>query len=261
MRTGGVEPPQREASRLQRGELAGCSASARGRGGERLQPLSWVTRLPRHATGGTRAPAEAGRRTLGVAGRGRTGTAGFTVPGAAVTPRPPWSGDDRTRTGAFSPDKRALSPLSHAPVEPSCAGGIRTHGLELMRLARTATPLPRCVPSFPNLAGRSRTCDLRRPKPVGWPSPLRPVVAAPPAGLEPAASGLRARRHRLSTTGAWRFSSGGRVRTCASRLTVARLADSTTPEREEGEGVEPSRPGGPPVFETGYRAGGSPSRR
>src|SRR6476619_2594065 len=48
MRTGGVEPPQREASRLQRGELAGCSASARGRG-ERLQPLSWVTDPGGHA--------------------------------------------------------------------------------------------------------------------------------------------------------------------------------------------------------------------
>ena len=31
------------------------------------------------------------------------------------------------------------------------------------------------------------------------------------------------------------------------------------PPRAEGEGVEPPRPAGPPVFETGYRAGGSPS--
>src|SRR6478672_6857819 len=31
------------------------------------------------------------------------------------------------------------------------------------------------------------------------------------------------------------------------------------PPRAEGEGVEPPRPQGPPVFETGYRAGGSPS--
>jgi hypothetical protein len=41
-------------------------------------------------------------------GRVRTDTAGFTVPGAAVTPRSPRSGDDRTRTGDVSPDKRAL---------------------------------------------------------------------------------------------------------------------------------------------------------
>jgi hypothetical protein len=118
-----------------------------------------------------------------------------------------------------------------------------------MRLARTAAPLPRVA--LQGLAGRSRTCDLRRPKPAGWPlSPttrrlvVRPVtlpgswVAStkpeaviarrqgdqpcqgrgrtlaqrdrgpgsmatlpvaplePPAGLEPAASGLRARRHQ-----------------------------------------------------------------
>ena len=31
------------------------------------------------------------------------------------------------------------------------------------------------------------------------------------------------------------------------------------PPRAEGEGVEPPRPESPPVFETGYRAGGSPS--
>ncbi len=38
------------------------------------------------------------------------------------------------------------------------------------------------------------------------------------------------------------------------------LANSAMPPRAEGEGVEPPRPGGPPVFETGYRAGGSPSQ-
>jgi hypothetical protein len=51
------------------------------------------------------------------------------------------SGDDRTRTGACSPDKRVLLPLSYVPLHS--AGGIRTHGLELMRLAGTATPLRR----------------------------------------------------------------------------------------------------------------------
>jgi hypothetical protein len=68
-------------------------------------------------------------------------------------------GDDRTRTGACSPDKRVLLPLSYVPVHS--AGGIRTHGLELMRLAGTATPLRRDLP------GWSRTSDLRRPKPGG----------------------------------------------------------------------------------------------
>ena len=52
------------------------------------------------------------------------------------------------------------------------AGGIRTHGLELMRLARTAAPLPRGAlrQESEDLVGRIRTCDLRRPKSVGWAS-------------------------------------------------------------------------------------------
>ena len=51
------------------------------------------------------------------------------------------------------------------------AGGIRTHGLELMRLARTAAPLPRvALRESEDLVGRIRTCDLRRPKSVGWAS-------------------------------------------------------------------------------------------
>jgi hypothetical protein len=56
------------------------------------------------------------------------------------------------------------------------------------------------------------------------------VDQAPPAGLEPAASGLRARRQPFRPRG--QESSGGRARTCLSRLTVARLTDSTTPERK-----------------------------
>ena len=114
-----------------------------------------------------------------------------------------------------------------------------------MRLARTATPLPR------NLPGWSRTSGLRFPKPAGWPcSPTGRCRAVPPAGVEPAPSRLRAGRHDRSTTGARRSealesnqalldisepclhghrppmasSSGGRIRTCASRLTVVRLA-------------------------------------
>ena len=49
--------------------------------------------------------------------------------------------------------------LNCAPIE-SRAGGIRTHGLELMRLARTTAPLPRKVwlaglePAIPGFQGR-----------------------------------------------------------------------------------------------------------
>ena len=110
MRTGGVEPPQHEAPRLQRGELTSCSASAWSKGG---RPGS-------------------NRRLRGSQPR--------VLPS---TPRPPReSGDDRTRTGGLSPDKRALCSSELRPRRSS-AGGIRTHGLELMRLARTAAPLPR----------------------------------------------------------------------------------------------------------------------
>ncbi len=214
MRTGGVEPPQHEATGLQPAELADAQR-----------------------------PHE-----LRVAGRDRTGASGDHNPGCfRLHHGHHESGDDRTRTGGLSPDKRVLctselrprmrrwkagsaprnrrqrrcrlrAPEPAVAHRPSCqrvsappphrlaleacrsqlhvraralyqplfchslgppvdgpivdsAGGIRTHGLELMRLARTAAPLPRVAPQARNgyLAGRSRTCDLRRPKPVGWP--------------------------------------------------------------------------------------------
>ena len=57
--------------------------------------------------------------------------------------------------------------LSYAPSISHSAGGIRTHGLELMRLARTASPLPRVVVQI-------------------W-----------PAGIEPAVSDAQSRRGGL----------------------------------------------------------------
>ena len=89
----------------------------------------------------------------------------------------------------------------HFPTHPSAsrsfvdsAGGIRTHGLELMRLARTAAPLPRAALSreSEDLVGRIRTCDLRRPKSVGWPSPLRPVTSELPGRARTCARGVEA---------------------------------------------------------------------
>ena len=64
-----------------------------------------------------------------------------------------------------------LGPSVDGPFLVDCAGGIRTHGLELMRLAGTAAPLPRY------LAGWSRTSALRLPKPAGWPS--SPTASCP----------------------------------------------------------------------------------
>ncbi len=103
------------------------------------------------------------------------------------------SGDDRTRTGGLSPDKRALCSSELRPH--GRAGGIRTHGLELMRLARTAAPLPR--------KSGWQESNLRSPASgAGGVASLPYSQSKPPAGVEPAASGLRARRHSLSTTGA-----------------------------------------------------------
>jgi hypothetical protein len=107
------------------------------------------------------------------------------------TPRPPRSGDDRTRTGGLSPDKRALCSSELRPR--SSAGGIRTHGLELMRLARTAAPLPRKV----WLAGVEPALSGSRSR-RGGQSPLQPAERK--AG----------RRVLLPSTGAERCSSASR---------------------------------------------------
>jgi hypothetical protein len=74
---------------------------------------------------------------------------------------------------------------------------------------------------------------------VGWPTPLQPDEA-PPAGLEPAASGLRARRHLPFDHGG--LSSGGRDRTCASRLTAARLAARLHRNRRKERESNPQGP-------------------
>ena len=77
----------------------------------------------------------------------------------ASIPRP-----QRGRPGVDPPAASRLTSersgrLSYAPIG-SRAGGIRTHGLELMRLARTTAPLPRKVwlaglePAIPGFQGR-----------------------------------------------------------------------------------------------------------
>ena len=127
----------------------------------------------------------------------------------------------RHSRGPRSAAARSHRSNQHVAILPvDGAGGIRTHGLELMRLARTAAPLPRvdvgephgsptspllparasingvwppgrqsrppastrlrmnqpeptdaprCDAATPDLVGRIRTCDLRRPKSAGWP--------------------------------------------------------------------------------------------
>ena len=79
-----------------------------------------------------------------------------------------------------SPDKRVLLPLSYVP-KWSSAGGIRTHGLELMRLAGTASPL--------RPKGRPR----RQSRDGLWSAPQASALVCP-AGVEPAISGAQSRR-------------------------------------------------------------------
>jgi hypothetical protein len=186
-----------------------------------------------------------------VAGRVRTGADGAHNPGCfRLHHGHHESGDDRTRTGGRPADNRLLWPLSYVPEkkwkagsapliqplgnrgqrrcrlrapEPAVsagqsfygAGGIRTHGLELMRLARTAAPLPRFGAEQVWLAGVEPAVSGSRNR-RGGPLPYSQKVdqRTPPAGLEPAASGLRARRHRHFDHGGMN-SSGGRARTCA----------------------------------------------
>jgi hypothetical protein len=78
-------------------------------------------------------------------------------------------GDDRTRTGGFSADNRALFPLSYAPEWRGWDSNPRSRAHEAREDIRSSTAL-RCK----GLAGRSRTCDLRCPKPAGWPTPPQP---------------------------------------------------------------------------------------
>ena len=168
-----------------------------------------------------------------MADRIRTDAAGITTPGAAVTPQPPCqtgSGRGSLQTASrqasttqiglahgfgrglrrFSPQGRKTGATGFEPA-PSRLTSERSALFELRPQLRRWDSNPRSrahearedgrSSTALGLTGRSRTCGLRFPKPAGWPaSPTARWI--PPAGLEPAASGLRARRHPVSTTGA-----------------------------------------------------------
>ena len=107
----------------------------------------------------------------GVAGRIRTGAAGITTPNACRYTTAT-AGTAGVEPAASRLTSERSGRLSYAPIW-SRAGGIRTHGLELMRLARTTAPLPRCWIWLAGLepangggrgdvTGRGRTCDAPR---------------------------------------------------------------------------------------------------
>jgi len=139
-------------------------------GWSRIRPSALEVHAPRLQRGELSCAQRPQER---VTDRARTGTAGLTTPGAGLLHH---SHHEAGTTGLEPAASRLTSERSaHLSYAPSSAGGIRTHDLELMRLARTAAPLPRIT----DLAGRIRTCDLRCPKPVGWPTPLQPDTRTP----------------------------------------------------------------------------------
>jgi hypothetical protein len=154
MRTGGVEPPQREAAGLQPVEL---SDAQRPR-------VSWGGRSDLNRYCGTHNPGcwplhhgHQAKRSRGRAAQPLNGIASDAS----------GSGDDRARTGGLSPDKRVLCATELRPqIEVARVGFEPTSRAHEAREA--AAPLPR------SLAGRNRTCDLRFPTPVGWPTSLQP---------------------------------------------------------------------------------------
>jgi hypothetical protein len=123
--------------------------------------------------------------------------------------------------------------LSAAELRPPRARGWDSNPrLELMRLARKAAPPPRS-----NQRSGRQESNLRSPVPETG------GVPEPPTTRNETPGGTRTRSFRAenpassrSTTGA-RRGSGGRARTCASRVTVARLTSSTTPERSGGSRI------------------------
>ena len=106
---------------------------------------------------------------------------------------------------APAPVRHFLGPSVDGPFLVDCAGGIRTHGLELMRLARTAAPLPRdhvgepTVPHEPPPSGSCTGRPMRASRAAKPPSGLERLDARIwSAGFEPAISDARSRWGGLS---------------------------------------------------------------
>ena len=172
VRTDGVEPPQPEAPRLQRGELSRAQRP----------------------------------RTRGAAGRIRTGTSGITTPGASrYTTATMRGGDDRARTGDLSPDKRVLS---SAELRPRRGKGRAASAARPFQLrGRDSNPRSRAHearedgPSSTALvwpAGVEPAISGARSR---WGANSPTASRETPGGTRTRVSGLRARRHALRPRG------------------------------------------------------------
>jgi hypothetical protein len=138
-------------------------------------------------------------------------------------------------TGPFF--RHFVGPPAGGPIFDR-AGGIRTHGLELMRLARTAAPLPRKV----QLAGVEPAISGARSR---WGGPLpysQKTIIQHPGGARtrsfrvenPASSPLRPRGQEAPAAG---------LEPALSRVTAARLfqLDYAGTIEAEAEGLEPAK--------------------
>ena len=224
MRTGGVEPPQPWAAGLQPAELSRCSASAwRGdRPDSNRRCRAHNPECYRYTTASTTRTTGLEPATFRSTG-GRSGRLSYVLVVERSAAATDLAGAARNVLGDTSLVESSWSRRSRGLTSRgSSAGGIRTHGLELMRLAGTAAPLPR-------KSGRLES-NQRSPAPEAGGMAIFPYDQSHTLG------GARTRSFRVESPASSPLrprgrSSGGRDRTCASRLTAARLA--ARPRRNE----------------------------
>jgi hypothetical protein len=126
-----------------------------------------------------------------VADRVRTGADGAHNPGCfRYTHGHHESGDDRTRTGGLSPDKRVLCTSELRPRRVrGWDSNPRSRAHEAREDSRSSTAQVWPAGVEPAISGARSRRGAQLPH-------SQKTIVKPPAGLEPAASGLRARRHR-----------------------------------------------------------------
>jgi hypothetical protein len=174
------------------------------------------------------------RKELRATDRIRTGTARITTSDAAVTPRPPRV----SQRGRPDSNRRGLArqasalPLSYAPEWRGWDSNPRSRAHEAREDSLSSTALRWCR------SGRQES-NLRSPAPeTGGVATLRHDQPISPVGVETGTE-----------------SSGGRNRTCASRLTAVRLAARLHRNETEAAGLEPVGGGGPPPPALAVRPG------
>ena len=178
-----------------------------------------------------------------VTDRIRTDASRLTTSGACRYTTVTRSGDDRARTGGLSRDKRVLCSSELRPRIARVGFEPTSRAHEARKESRSSTA------RRSSLAGRNRTCDLRCPKPAGWPAPLRPVRVDDP-GVEPGTTGVSDRRvpalarRRRSTPRGTRTRLPGLSERCPQPPRGARHGAATAGVEPASTGVTAGRPTG-----------------